>query len=203
MAHPDGEHIIYPLGCTIIVKELSTQKQTFLSGHSDNVSCVACSPSGEYLASGQVTYMGFKADVIVWKFKERALYCRLSLHKVKVQAIAFSPNDKYLATLGGQDDNRYVHVAPYLAVCITNLHIFFSPVVLSSGILLRRRLCVVAKLLCRVLVLCMLLHFVPVVMTCLSQVESKLTTTKIQFSIQLHVYNNYCMCTASLCVYGS
>ena len=51
--------------------------------------------------------MGFKADVIVWQFAERALYCRLSLHKVRVQAVAFSPNDKFLATLGGQDDNRY------------------------------------------------------------------------------------------------
>lgn len=50
--------------------------------------------------------MGFKADVIVWQFKERKLYCRLSLHMVKVQAVTFSPNDKFLATLGGQDDNR-------------------------------------------------------------------------------------------------
>ena len=54
----------------------------------------------------QVTHMGFKADVIVWQFRERALYCRLSLHMVKVQAVVFSPNDKFLATLGGQDDNR-------------------------------------------------------------------------------------------------
>ena len=108
VAHPDGQHIIYPLGCTVIVKDLSTQEQTFLSGHSDNVSCLACSPSGVYLASGQVTYMGFKADVIVWQFSDRSLCCRLTLHKVKVQALAFSPNDKFLATLGGQDDNRSV-----------------------------------------------------------------------------------------------
>ena len=54
----------------------------------------------------QVTHMGFKADVIVWQFKERALYCRLTLHMVKVQAVSFSPNDKYMASLGGQDDNR-------------------------------------------------------------------------------------------------
>ena len=109
VAHPDGKHIVYPLGCTLIVKDVSTQKQTFLSGHSNNISCLACSPSGVYLASGQVTHMGFKADVIIWSFQDRKLYCRLSLHKVKVQAVAFSPNDKYLATLGGRDDNRLVY----------------------------------------------------------------------------------------------
>ena len=106
VAHPDGKHIIYALGCTVIVKDLTTKHQAFLSGHTDVVSCLACSASGEYLASGQVTHMGFKADVIVWDFAQRSLYCRLTLHKVKVQALAFSPTDKFLATLGGQDDNR-------------------------------------------------------------------------------------------------
>ena len=52
--------------------------------------------------------MGFKADVIIWDFSKRALYCRLTLHMVKVQAVAFSPNDQFLASLGGQDDNRSV-----------------------------------------------------------------------------------------------
>eukprot|EP00731_Ephydatia_muelleri_P029430 Em0020g1074a len=31
--------------------------------------------AGQFLASGQVTFMGFKADVIVWQFSERGLYC--------------------------------------------------------------------------------------------------------------------------------
>lgn len=106
VAHPAGQHIVYPLGCTVIVQELASRKQSFLSGHSDSVSCLTCSPSGKLLGSGQVTHMGFKADVIVWLFEEQELYCRLTLHRVKVQAMAFSPSDKYLATLGGRDDNR-------------------------------------------------------------------------------------------------
>ena len=107
ICHPDGEHLIYSLGCKIIIQDLSTKEQKFLSGHANDISCLACSSSGRFLASGQVTYMGFKADVILWDFTKRELYARFSLHKVRVQAVAFSPNEKYLATLGGKDDNRY------------------------------------------------------------------------------------------------
>ena len=52
--------------------------------------------------------MGFKADVIVWDFDTQSMMARFSLHKVKVQALAFSPNDLYLATLGGRDDGTIV-----------------------------------------------------------------------------------------------
>lgn len=105
LMHPDG-NLIYPLGNTIVVKNIANSKQEFLSGHTDNVSCVAISRSGQYVASGQSTHMGFKADVIVWDYRKRALYCSLVLHKVKVEALSFSPDGKYLVTLGGQDDGR-------------------------------------------------------------------------------------------------
>ena len=109
VCHPDQDNVIYSLGCKIIVESLATSKQMFLSGHTNNISCLTCSRSGQYLASGQITHMGFKADVIVWNFPERKMHCRLTLHKVRVQALAFSPTDKYLATLGGQDDNWWLN----------------------------------------------------------------------------------------------
>ena len=108
LVHPDKEHIVYPLGNTIVVKNLSTHLQRFLSGHNDNVSCVAISKTGCNIASGQHTHMGFKAEVIVWNYQEMRIYCRLLLHKVTVEALAFSPNEKFLATLGGQDDGRFL-----------------------------------------------------------------------------------------------
>ena len=54
VSHPEGEHIIYPLGCTVIVEDVQNHTQNFLCGHSNNVSCLACSSSGAFLASGQV-----------------------------------------------------------------------------------------------------------------------------------------------------
>lgn len=113
LMHPDGNHLIYPLGNTVVIVDLMTtkqdkSKQRFLSGHTDNVSCIAVSKSGRFVASGQVTHMGFKADIIVWDFETKTLIQKLTLHKVKVQGLAFSPNDKYLVSLGGEDDGSVV-----------------------------------------------------------------------------------------------
>ncbi|KAL9956202.1 hypothetical protein ACROYT_G037646 [Oculina patagonica] len=87
-------------------------RQRLLSGQGDKglaVSCLAVSKSGKYLASGEKTHMGFKADVILWDFERGTIIHTLDpLHKVKVEALAFSPNDKYLVSLGGQDDGVIV-----------------------------------------------------------------------------------------------
>lgn len=117
--HPDRQHLIFSVGCTVVIEDINNKKQEFLSGHSNNVTCIAVSKSGKYIASGQVTYSGFKADVIIWDYEQRKLHCRLSLHKVKVEAVAFSPNDKFLASLGGEDDGSVViwNVSNGEAIC--------------------------------------------------------------------------------------
>ncbi|KAM3922864.1 cilia- and flagella-associated protein 52 [Leptodactylus fuscus] len=119
ICHPDREHLIYPLGCTVIIQSLNKHKQHFLHGHTNNVSCVTVSKSGKFLASGQVTYMGFKADIFLWDYGKRESCGKLSLHKVKVEALAFSPNDRYLVSLGGQDDGSVVlwNMATREAIC--------------------------------------------------------------------------------------
>jgi len=106
--HPDNEHLIFPLGCTIVVRNLIKRSQTFLQGHDNQVSCVSASPSGNLLASGQQTFMGFPADVIIWDFHGRKELHRLTLHKVAVASLSFSFDEIYLASLGGQDDNSLV-----------------------------------------------------------------------------------------------
>ncbi|XP_012511054.1 PREDICTED: cilia- and flagella-associated protein 52 [Propithecus coquereli] len=117
--HPDQEHLIYPLGCTILIQAINTHEQNFLHGHENNVSCLTISTGGDYIASGQVTFMGFKADIILWDYKKRELIARLSLHKGKIEALAFSPNDLYLVSLGGPDDGSVVvwSIAKRDAIC--------------------------------------------------------------------------------------
>jgi len=108
--HPDGKHLVYVLGSTIVINDVtkSNSSKEFLLGHSNNISCMDISKSGKYIASSQVTHMGFQADIIVWDFESRKQYRKFSLHKGKVQSLAFSCDEKYLTTLGGQDDNTIV-----------------------------------------------------------------------------------------------
>ncbi|CAJ1065978.1 cilia- and flagella-associated protein 52 [Xyrichtys novacula] len=117
--HPHREHLIYPLGSTIILKTIKDGKQEFLHGHTNNISCISVSKSGSYIASGQVNSMGFKAPIIIWDYEQRKEYAQLELHKAKVEALAFSPGEKYLVSLGGVDDDSIVvwNIETKQAIC--------------------------------------------------------------------------------------
>ena len=58
--HPNGTHVLYPLGMTLVVKRLKDNKQEFLDGHTNVISSVALSHDGRFAASGQKTHAGFK-----------------------------------------------------------------------------------------------------------------------------------------------
>lgn len=123
--HPDGQTMIYPLGSTVVLRDKKDARaQEFLQGHSDKVSCLALSKSGRYLATGQSTYMGFTADIIIWDLETRSLMHRMALHKVKVQALDFSYDEQLLVSLGGQDDNTMVlwDVQTARALCGSTAH---------------------------------------------------------------------------------
>lgn len=62
--------------------------------------------SSRVAISDLTVYSCPQADIILWDYKKRELIARLSLHKGKIEALAFSPNDLYLVSLGGPDDGR-------------------------------------------------------------------------------------------------
>lgn len=65
--HPGRHHLVYGVGSTVVVENIETRKQDFLVGHTNTVSCIDISKSGRFIASGQVTYSGFKV-IIFLKF---------------------------------------------------------------------------------------------------------------------------------------
>jgi WD40 repeat protein len=124
--HPAEKHIIYPLGSTVVVRNVEdSSDQMFLQGHTDRVTCIAMTRDGSVMASGQITHMGYLAEIILWDLtglesgEQPKLVHRLRLHKVMVQALDFSYNGKYLASIGGVDDNNIVvwNVADGKAIC--------------------------------------------------------------------------------------
>jgi len=114
LLHPNDSHIIYPLGATVVIRNVHDNKdQFFLQGHTDRVTCIAMTKDGKYLASGQITHMGYLAPVMLWDISDLGasppkLVHTLRLHKVQIQALAFSCAGTYLATIGGPDDNNLV-----------------------------------------------------------------------------------------------
>uniref|UniRef100_A0A7M4FW49 Uncharacterized protein n=1 Tax=Crocodylus porosus TaxID=8502 RepID=A0A7M4FW49_CROPO len=79
--HPDWEHFVYPLSCTVVTESLNNS-QSFLHGHINNVSCAALSLSRCYIIPGQVTFMGFKISFCgTMRRKSCLLGCRFTREK--------------------------------------------------------------------------------------------------------------------------
>ena len=72
----DNETIIFTIGNQIIVHNVLTRQDQFLKVLSNYVSSMNLSNSGRYLASGQKTYSGFKADIIIWDLQTMSLIHR-------------------------------------------------------------------------------------------------------------------------------
>ncbi|CAB3248280.1 unnamed protein product [Arctia plantaginis] len=106
--HPDSEHIVYPMGNKVCIQEWKSKKMYFLSGHTNNVSTIALSPKGTFVGSGQINHIGFKASAKVWDFKKKTMVGSHELHKVRVEALTFTSDERYMISLGGRDDGCVV-----------------------------------------------------------------------------------------------
>ena len=108
LLHPDDQRLFYPLGSTIVVKHLRTNAQHFLSkgGHDRDISALALSPCGRFLASGQSTHLGFVATLVVWDLQTLTPLHKWPAHKGRVQSLSFSADSALLASVGGRDDMK-------------------------------------------------------------------------------------------------
>ncbi|XP_035734777.1 cilia- and flagella-associated protein 52-like isoform X2 [Vespa mandarinia] len=106
--HPDQEHMIYPMGNKVTIKNVFSSEQSFLTGHTNLISAVCVSPCGNFVASGQINHLGFKAMVIVWDYHNRTVKSSYEIHKVRVEDVCFTLDSNYLISLGGRDDGNVV-----------------------------------------------------------------------------------------------
>jgi len=106
----------------VVLRNIASGKHAFLDiGNGNDVSCIALSKNGKYIASGQISRGTVKPLAIIWDLEAAQSNCdngncsrseclihRLVQHKGKVQSLSFSCDSAFLVTLGGQDDNDIV-----------------------------------------------------------------------------------------------
>ena len=98
-AHPNGQDLIYAAGgCIVACDKSDPHKQTFFRGHDADITCLTVSKSGRFIASGQA---GQESDVIVWDYENKSMMFRCQEHDNGINAVAFTEDEKLLATLGG------------------------------------------------------------------------------------------------------
>ncbi|KAF9142242.1 mitogen-activated protein kinase binding protein 1 [Mortierella sp. GBA39] len=113
MSHPMASANINPLAGLAPMSLAEPSSSFGASNPSSNknvkpklISCLSFSPDGQFLAIGET---GHQPRTLIWEVASQSLVGELQGHKFGVQAVQFSPNSKFVVTLGFQHDG-YIHV---------------------------------------------------------------------------------------------
>ncbi|KAH9137683.1 hypothetical protein LEN26_005631 [Aphanomyces euteiches] len=98
----DG-HIVYHAAAVGIIYNCETNTQKHHLGHSDDILCLATSPSGLFVATGE---MGKKPSIRVWDAKTGTLLSTMhGFHSRGVTDVVFGYDEKTIASVGMDDDH--------------------------------------------------------------------------------------------------
>ena len=106
--HTNSESLVYALGSTLCIRAMKSQDQFFLKGHESNITHISMSKNGGLLASADKQKSGFQCNIILWDWESKKIKHQLKLHKEAVQALSFSEDGKFFASVGCLEDKSRV-----------------------------------------------------------------------------------------------
>lgn len=102
---PDTGFFAYTCGCVIVVEDLHSGSQNHWLGHVEEISTLAVSHDAQALASASGKRDGDShCQICIWNTQDGICTARLFHHKTQVQAMAYSRDDRFLATVGDYND---------------------------------------------------------------------------------------------------
>ncbi|XP_028616643.1 WD repeat-containing protein 90 [Grammomys surdaster] len=104
---PDTGFFAYTCGRLVVVEDLHSGTQQHWLGHPQEISTLALSQDGQILASASCCgHTAARCQIRIWDVAKGLCRHVLSHHDTAVQALAFSPDDEFLVTLGDYADRN-------------------------------------------------------------------------------------------------
>lgn len=101
----DGK-IVYCIAGTAVVSTPASKTQKFFVGHNEDILCLAVHPSQPIVATGQLDPKGKGTPYIcIWNESNCELVRKITFHDRGVCALAFSPDGRYLVSIGNDDSH--------------------------------------------------------------------------------------------------
>ncbi|XP_061256590.1 WD repeat-containing protein 90 isoform X7 [Bos javanicus] len=102
---PDTGFFAYTCGCLVVVEDLHSGAQQHWLGHPEEISTLALSHDAQVLVSASGgSSTASRCQIRLWDVPRGSCRQLLSHHDSAVQALAFSPDDRLLVTLGDCGD---------------------------------------------------------------------------------------------------
>ncbi|XP_059374553.1 mitogen-activated protein kinase-binding protein 1-like isoform X3 [Carassius carassius] len=99
---PHSGLVAYPAGCVVVLLNPKKNKQHhILNSSRKTITTLSFSADGRHMVTGESGHM---PEVRVWDVAERTQVAELHNHEYGVACVAFSPNSKYIVSVGFQHD---------------------------------------------------------------------------------------------------
>nr|XP_033770291.1 WD repeat-containing protein 90 isoform X1 [Geotrypetes seraphini] len=126
--NPDTGFFAYTCGSVIVVEDLHSGSQRHWLGHPEEISTLAVTHDAQVLASASGRGNGFSCcQIRIWNVQDGSQKTLLYHHKTEVQVMAYSRDDRILATVGDYRDRTIALWSTVSYELLTSSH-FSNPI---------------------------------------------------------------------------